>query len=151
MTMILTVDPGETTGFGRSSTLETDEKKTFEFDQLPFALFNDWAHRFIASQYRGHLIVIAERFVIMKGTTRKSRGDVNWSIETIGVLRHLCEFYGHTFALQNASDAFELGTDHTLQRSGFWISGKEHARDAARHMLLWLSKNRKDIFWELIK
>ena len=43
---------------------------------------------------------------------------------------------------QQPSLAMSTMTDDRLKEAGFWVSGKEHARDAARHALTFLKRQR---------
>lgn len=112
------------------------------FGEEGFESFPEWAESFLRSRFdRGcQFYVVAERFVISGGTVTVARGDTNWSIELIGILRYLCRKYGHEFDLQGAGDAKRLGTDKLLRRLGWWTPGSDHARDAARHLVLALAR-----------
>lgn len=137
MTRILTVDPGRATGWG---VLENGEAR---FGEEGFESFPEWAEGFLYSAFQrgAEFEVVPERFVISQGTITKARGEANWSIELIGVLRYLARKYGHGFYLQGASDAKRFGTDKLLHRLGWWTPGSDHARDAARHLVLALARH----------
>lgn len=135
-TRILAVDPGRATGW---AVLEAGRAY---FGEEIFEEFPGWADSFLRSRFdRGcRFLVVAERFVISGGTLTKARGDSNWSIELIGVLRYLARQYGHEFDLQGAGDAKRFGTDRLLRKLGWWTPGSDHARDAARHLALALAR-----------
>lgn len=128
----MAVDPGKMTGWAvrDMSTLAV------VFGQDEFMAFMHRTWRFLNEQR--HVHIASERFVISSGTVRKARGDVNWSIETIGMLRwtvaHLTE-HEHSFELQNANDAMKFATDARLRTIEWWTPGRGHANDAARHLL----------------
>lgn len=136
MTRILTVDPGRATGWA------VLEQGSAYFGEEEFELFPEWAESFLRSRFdKGcRFYVVAERFVISGGTVTVARGDTNWSIELIGVLRYLTRKYGHEFDLQGAGDAKRFGSDKLLRKLGWWTSGSDHARDAARHLALALGR-----------
>jgi hypothetical protein len=48
--------------------------------------------------------------------------------------------------LQSPSNAKTTVTNERLKRWGLWSVGEQHARDATRHLILWLRKNRA--LWE---
>lgn len=134
---ILTVDPGKLTGWGvyldGQATFAHSEFMTFHGQALA------WLDNCVVKDYKP--LVVAERFVITANTIKKSRGDTNWSIETIGVLRFLCHRYGFDFELQGPSEAKKFGTDALIRKLGWWTRGSDHARDAARHLALALARH----------
>lgn len=132
MLPILAVDPGKMTGWATYSC----GRAVFGEDQ-----FMEFHRRAEAYLLRVPCRVICERFVIGGGTVRVARGDTNWSIETIGVLRYLCDREGAPFELQGAADAKRFGTDSLLRRLRWWTPGSDHARDAARHLALTLARH----------
>lgn len=86
-------------------------------------------------------LVVCERFVISSQTGKFSQAP--WSLEQIGVLRFLCLKHNVDFSLQNVSDAKRFATDERLNSIG-WKKpkGAGHARDAQRHLLLYLVRNK---------
>lgn len=127
----LAVDPGETTGW------ITYTNGRAVVGQHGFMPFMTWADIFLEGM--NDLTVVCERYVITPRSGKMDRGDVNWSIETIGCLRYLCDKHDHRFVLQNASDAKEFGTDELLQYLDWYPVRWEHARDAARHLARFMS------------
>jgi hypothetical protein len=150
MTTILSVDPGGTTGW---CTFDAERFMSERIGPVPaeaeFADFLIRADHWLASNDR--VTVVCERYVVSMETVKKSRGDVNWSMESIGVLRHLCRKYGHTFVLQNVADAKKLASNELLKQVGWWARGQDHGRDAIRHLILWLATNRPDVFKLLVQ
>lgn len=128
---IIAVDPGKMTGFA------TLVDGTFQSGQVEFMQFLTNVELFIDLRTE----VVSERFVISAGTVRKGRGDVNWSIESIGALRFMCQKQAAKFELQNANDAMSFAFDDRLRTIGWWNPGKGHANDAARHMLLYIARH----------
>lgn len=135
--MILAVDPGKKTGWA------VYDGTTPAFGELGFEEFHDHAHAWLLRSFTEGkpMSVVCERFVIMGSTVTKSRGDTNWSIETIGVLRWLCRRFKFSFELQGASDAKRFGSDNLLRKLDWWTPGSDHARDAARHLALALARH----------
>lgn len=157
--MLLSVDPGEATGYGWV-TIEDTQLVHWSFNEAPFHKFNELADTFLRCTYseEQRIDVYCERFVIGSNTHTKVKGDCYWSIETIGLLRHVCRVTGHHFELQSQSDAKANWSDKRLQRAGWWIEGDKaagikgtHARDAAKHMLLALSRHHAQVYFDLVK
>lgn len=157
--MLLSVDPGEQTGYGWA-IIEDLQLLSVRFDEAPFHEFNVKAEETL----RGfdpevqRIDVYCERFVIGSNTHTKLKGTCYHSIETIGLLRHVCRVTGHHFELQSTSDAKADWSDQRLKRCGWWIEGNKeqdiegtHARDAAKHMLLALSRHHTQVYFDLVK
>ena len=81
--------------------------------------------------------VACESFRITAHTAKLSPAP--WSLEIIGALRWLCHRNGIGFTLQTPGDAKRFATDTKLDKLG-WARppGAGHARDAQRHLLLFL-------------
>lgn len=131
--VILAVDPGLMTGACRwfaGSGLEHGF-------QLPHLDFLDWA--WASLQTRGHeTVIVVEEYRINSGTVKKTPAP--WSTETIGTLRWMARVTGARFEEQTAADAKAFITNERLRAAGCWFKGQEHARDAARHLLLYMAR-----------
>ncbi len=132
---ILAVDPGKTTGY----VLWTDGERVE--GELYGEAFLDRADELIES---GEVdVVVCERFIITAQTGKKTQAP--WSLEQIGALRFLCRKHDVTFVLQSAADAKRFATEEKLNRAGWKRpKGDGHARDAQRHLLVYLV--RKNLF-----
>jgi hypothetical protein len=90
----------------------------------------------------GSFRVACERFTITTQTGKNSQAP--FSLEQIGVLKHLCREDGmdvDSIAFQAPVDAKNMFPNPTLQKLGTWHRGGEgHANDAIRHGLLCLIK-----------
>lgn len=143
---ILAVDPGKMTGW---ALMQPDG--TVTFGQDPFGDFlvrmDRWGEKLARAGILGEFVV--ERFTIMKSTAEKSRTDVNWSIETIGVARLHYFKNRHRLTLQGASDGKRFGTDTKLKAMGWWTAGADHAQDAGRHLCLYLAQHHQPVFERL--
>lgn len=132
MVCVLSVDPGRTTGYAiwRDGERIEGELEASRFLQKASALIEN-----------GEIThVVCERFIVNAQTAKFTQAP--WSLEQIGVLRFYCEKYEIPFTLQNASDAKRFGTEERLNKL-MWKrpKGGGHARDAQRHLLLFLVKN----------
>ena len=151
MSILLTVDPGKMSGWGLldlDNPLGSAKFGEFEFLDM-MAAIDYWSRWAVSNEH--DLMIVLERFVILKSTANKSRGDTNWSIETIGLARYVATRDEHFFDLQGATEAKAFGTDILLKQFGFWTKGSDHARDAARHSILAIAKWFPDIFDEMEK
>jgi hypothetical protein len=90
----------------------------------------------------GHIdFVCCERYIISGQTGRLSQAP--WPLEQIGALRFMCDRGNVEFHLQNAADAKRFGTDERLNHIGWPKPPRnDHARDAQRHLLLFLANNK---------
>lgn len=130
---ILAVDPGKTTGYVIWNPEERRE------GELYVEAFLDLAWEQISS---GRIdTVVCERFVINARTATLTQAP--WSLEQIGALRFMCQKFDVNFVLQNASEAKKFATDKRLNDYG-WPrpQGAGHARDAQRHLLIYLVNHR---------
>lgn len=87
-------------------------------------------------------------FVIERFELRQRSADLA-PVTLIGALEALCCYYSTTERrvvrrwlpeFQTASDAKSFATNERLRRWGLWVRGREHARDANRHLALKVSK-----------
>lgn len=126
--MICYLDPGETTGWA------TWDMGIFDSGQLDFQSIGSFmdAKTF---QFGALMSVGWEAFLITAHTARKPGS--HWAIEVIGVARH--------YALQRRchilpsypSSSLPTSTvrDRQLKRLGWHTPGKDHANDAACHLM----------------
>lgn len=130
---IIAIDPGGTTGvatWGDDGLAASQDTPDEVLDYLADAL----AGRFAEDGRPG--LVVCESFTISGATLKMSRGGSNTALETIGAARYLCRRAGVEFRLQSPAEAKGFSTDEKLRRIG-WLPGlPDHARDAARHLLL---------------
>jgi hypothetical protein len=83
--------------------------------------------------------VVAESFIINANTIKNTQAP--WSLEGIGVARHLAHKYGCDFDLQPPSSAKRFATNDRLQALGWYKPGKGHLADAQRHTLLYVTRH----------
>jgi hypothetical protein len=138
----LAIDPGGTTGIAQYERREGTPVGAVEtFDAWsegnPFAAID----RARLEVMEGLDVMIVERFTITGATARKTRGGSNQAIEIIGTLRWLAHNAGVPFVEQQPAEAKGFCTDSKLKLIGWYTPGVDHARDATRHLLLWLVKN----------
>lgn len=133
MPSVLAVDPGRTTGYCLWENGNRIE------GEIAGERFLDFAAQLIEN---GKVdFVVCERFIISAQTGKFSQAP--WSLEQIGVLRFLCKKYDVSFILQNVADAKKFCTDERLNSINWRRPpGAGHARDAQRHALLFIVKQK---------
>lgn len=88
--------------------------------------------------------IVVERYV-RQSQKMTSQPD---ALEVIGTLRYLARKYGAAFALQSRSERLKVAMVD-LKRIGWWVPGLEHAQQAAKHALVYVSRHGLDD--ELVK
>lgn len=136
---IMTVDPGKMTGWA----MYTTEVDSFSSGQAPWFEHLQW----FEDVYRAFDVVVCESFVITAATIKKSRQ--NWSLEAIGTMKYLLAKQGRELVLQSPGEAKGFATPEKLKKVGWWLPGKDHAQDAARHMLTYVVRNSREIGFDL--
>lgn len=138
---IYSFDPGETTGWCHLSIHE-DEVGLFNYGQADHIsignmLFENAALKQVTSKPEIEIVFVCESYQQRPGK------NTTWSLETIGLIRYFAEKYGIPLHMQQPSEAKSLISNDTLKRAGLWVVGQEHARDAVRHALYYLIKERR--------
>lgn len=94
-----------------------------------------------AKANRPRPIVVIERFTINGNTAQKSQQLDPLYI--IGVVEYLALSRNCPFFLQAPSQAKSFATDAKLKSAGWWVPGQDHARDALRHLMVFLCTHRQ--------
>jgi hypothetical protein len=143
--IVVSVDPGKASGIAILSWEKDSDKDpevlySFEAQPEEFADEVEAALRYM--DQTDTLYVACESFVINAQTARNSQAP--WSLENIGVLKHLCRRAGYdpsNIAFQPPVNAKNMFPNPALKLLGTWHRGGEgHANDAIRHGLLRLVK-----------
>ena len=127
---ILAVDPGRTTGwvdYYDGSPVDTT------YGESSFGAVVEAVER--RATYLD--VIVCERFTINPYARNSNQTD---ALEVIGYLRSVAQRFGTGYRLQMPGDAKSFGTDDRLIEQGLYFPGQDHARDAARHLLLFLAK-----------
>lgn len=129
---ILAIDPGKTTGWAAFDRVE----ETFDSGQTDFKETCELL-RTCTEQWKTELHVVSESFIITLQTVKNTQAP--WSLELIGVARYFSQFNcEEDLSLQMPSAAKRFSSDMRLKDLGWFVPGKGHANDAARHLLLFL-------------
>jgi len=130
---ILAVDPGGTTGWALC------DEVTFplvhsgqEVDQFKFCAMVD---SYVEVEVD---IIICESYTVTPATIKLSREYA--ALEIIGTLRYLAKKHERKFKLQSPASAKRFMTNERLHNLGWWRPGEDHARDALRHLGLYLAE-----------
>ena len=129
---VMAIDPGKTTGLAMLD-METGDYTYAEWEFTDTASFI-LAH---AQEHGADLVIVVERFFININTIKDTQAP--WSLEVIGWARgcsHL--FCNRDVHLHDAAAAKRFGSDERLKTMGWYVPGRGHANDAARHLLLLL-------------
>lgn len=90
--------------------------------------------RGLGEQLADAALVGMERFVIGRGTARKTKAGTAATIEQVGRLREKCSRAGVRLVEHPAGVVKPWATDDRLRAYGCYVTGNHH-RDAVRHAL----------------
>lgn len=129
----LAVDPGNMTGWAYAALHGPWSAGIVTSDQTPANEFCDWvADSIVPLGLDG--IWFVESFTVTAQTARLSQQPV--PMEVIGVLKFLARRSGVRLELQTPAAAKRFVSDAQLRKIGLWQPGRDHARDALRHLVL---------------
>lgn len=135
-TMVLTVDPGTTTGYAFIASTE-DAPHTYQGPPHEFLLWADM----LADVWGNRLTIICERFTITTRTMKVTRDGAHDAMETIGALRYFSKrSCGKDVVFQQPADVMRLFTDDWLRDRHWYVPGMPHGNDALRHMAYHLAQ-----------
>lgn len=136
---VLALDPGLTTGWAlyrldaEGGPAERPEIGELGMMEMSRAIDNTLR----ALRDLGYeVVVVCERFIINEQTIRNPQAP--WSLEMIGIARWLAHEHGFDYVLQMSADAKKMVTNDRLRALDWWARGKEHGRDATRHLVFYL-------------
>lgn len=132
MNHIIAFDPGKTTGWARLTGADSFASGEVDLETTLHFVFENL-------KSGSKPVIICEDFIFTAETAKKSRQT--WSTEGIGVLRFLAREFGCEFVLQSPASAKSFGTNDKLKIMGWYTAGKQHANDAARHLMVYAVAN----------
>jgi hypothetical protein len=140
--LIVTVDPGGTTGYACASIRGEEALLPPVHGQLPPQEFCAWLEG-VAGSWGERLTIVVEKFTISQRTLRVSRGGSYDAIEVTGVCRYLSRRTCHRdIETQQPAEVMRLFPDSWLRDHGWYVTGQGHANDALRHLALYLAKRK---------
>jgi hypothetical protein len=129
---VVGVDPGGTTGLALWSPDMGLSLRQIEGADVAVDWMADCARTLQCATF------VVEKYIITPATAKLSQQHD--PLEIIGALKFLTRKYKHKLVLQSPSEAKAFSTNDKLKRVGWYQPGQDHARDASRHVLLYLSK-----------
>lgn len=129
---VLAIDPGGTTGWAEYAAGWPDP---VEAGQLAGGLHG--VQELMIRLPRLDVLVI-ERYTISVRTAKFSRQSD--ALKITGLLEFHAAAQGVPVVFQPPGEAMRLFTDKRLKEFGWWPTGQDHARDALRHLGLYLAK-----------
>jgi hypothetical protein len=159
MTYIIGVDPGKSMGIAVMDFPAIVD--VYQGDPINGVIFLRNALRRLEHisreddrEFRAY--VACERFVILPGSGRRSKGGGNTQALVGRVEEIVSEFPGASFYLQNVSDASRFD-NNMLRRLELYVSSRQvgcvdanDANSAVRHILLFMARNRADLLDKLV-
>ena len=133
--LILTIDPGETTGY------VVAEADGLDYDIKISGQFPNW--RLFESLIRSYLpdVIVYEAFYLSPQIAKYKTRSTMPTVEVIGVLKYLA--WKCTTSLIVQSPSIKYAADLELPRRVKGVSGP-HARDALRHLIAYLRRPNED-------
>ncbi len=133
MSIIMAIDPGLTSGV---VTMDTHSPHVLSIHELTFNELVKMLDDMDAHDLPDTMI--CESYIITGRTVALTRQYD--ALNIIGMLRYFSVSDGKPLFLQPASDAKSFCDNKKLKEVGWYVPGKEHAMDAARHLFLWCTK-----------
>lgn len=128
--ILLTFDPGGTTGF---ACFDTAAHRDLKIGDFPY--FDDLDA--LLDQVKPDIIVI-EAFRLYPWKAKHKTWSSFPEIEVIGAIKHACRLRNIPFEEQGA-DTKVLFDDVKLKKLNYWDNISRHARDAVRHALYYMT------------
>lgn len=146
---VISIDPGKASGVAVLDYTDLDDVKILysgELDQQETCEFIEnlvlYEEHMLESSPDRSFEVVYEKFQIT-AQTGKNTNEENWSAEIIGVIKFLCRKHGFKFTVQTPAEAKNFVPNDRMKAVGIWHTGGEgHAKDALRHGVLFLVKNK---------
>lgn len=133
----IAIDPGLTSGVFMTQDENPTKFLAYELDFDNLATHMD-------GYFSETKEIIYEKYTITGETLKKTRQYE--ALEVIGMLRYFALVEDIPLIDQTPGNAKRLATDDRLRDLGWYIPGKGHATDAARHMFLRYTKLEKILF-----
>lgn len=129
---ILSLDPGGTTGTALATLSGSGAVGDWSHCEIGPEEHHADLREFISAHSPD--VLVYERFDYRPGL---QRADLI-SREYIGIIKLLAGDVGAELWAQSAGDGKGFVTDDKLKKSGLWVEGSAHCRDAYRHLVFWL-------------
>lgn len=135
-------DPGKVTGWAHLSVID-DELSLFRSGQSDHFEIGDMFQNNDVFNRAVDRPDVEPVFVCETFLQSPTNTQAPWSLETIGLIRYWANYYKIPLKMQMPSEAKTLVKDSVLKKADLWTPGMDHARDATRHALYYLIKNKR--------
>lgn len=128
---ILTLDPGETTGWSvwtHCQLVDCGQEFTDGDPSLTAEFVRDMDERYGPIE-----LIVFEEYRIRGNRARQHIGSEVVTIQHIGAIKVVAHDLDIRLWQQSAATAKGFSTDEKLKQWGLWQAGKRHANDAIRH------------------
>ena len=141
---VLAVDPGLMTGLAFWARYDDGTEGMNAYELPWFEAMDEITTIIWDANSRGKPLtgVVSERFDISGNTYKKGKKDLYEPLHGIGVVKWACYRANVPFTLQAPGDAMKLVSNDVLKTLGWYTRGKEHGRDATRHLVKYLVDQR---------
>lgn len=141
-TLIVGVDPGQTTGIATLLSLDVTPDENPQLIQCTHGVALQIVRGLLDNAWVDRRVLAIERFVVGPRSSRSSSPKAGVvTRELIGLLQMLGEGRGALVVQRSASDVKPWATDKRLSAAGLLVKGMPHAADAARHALYSATKD----------
>lgn len=131
---VLALDPGKITGYVLAQVLDSGELDICACGAVPLGTLPET----LAQLCTCRPVVVVEGFRVQPGRALQLTGAQPVAAEALGIIKSWCVAQGLPVAEQPSS-GMKTVTKSLLETTGLWqkTAGSPHARDAARHLLLY--------------
>jgi hypothetical protein len=131
--MIVAIDPGKMVGYAvRADSIGFHASQSDKWEFLTWADPVGWDEWFD--------VVIIERYIITPKTAKLSQQHD--ALDVLGVIRWWCHKADVPLLEYSAAEAKSFSTDAKLKAASMWTPGQDHACDAARHLMLYMVREK---------
>ena len=148
---ILGLDPGEVTGVAVFDMPEGQIRPRLDLSKYVL-LASQCAFHFdfkaLIDEYKPDVIVF-EQFRLYPHKASVLAGSSLEPVQVIGILKYIAHEYSIPMFCTSAANAKKCYTDSKLKEHNLWVTGKQHTRDAIRHVLYYVDfgSGKESLFW----
>lgn len=126
--------------YGQVETYRGDENQHVQELISLMLMTHNMARRTTGGIVSTHTNLVIESFTLRLKTKDRSLLAPVRLTAALGYAVHVHPDLSPRLHMQSPSDAMSTVTDDRLRQWDLWIKGQQHARDAVRHLILWLRK-----------
>jgi hypothetical protein len=127
-----------------------------EYVSVAVEPFNAWyapeneAMDWFFTNYMNYDVIVYEKITITPQTAKKSP-EIQASIRQNGVIIHSCRRADKACVGQQPVEVMKFAPDSLLKELGWYTPGKDHARDATRHLVRYRAASDLEFRARLLK